>query len=94
MTKSEVIKLLGFPAHVQLNTGDLQGGPGFETWDYYEMTEAGIIQDVPVVFGNNNNLGRVAHDVYIVPSRVLHQDNPADFEKVWDYDKKLHYPNL
>ena len=90
LTKSQVVRRLGFPTNAHLIASYARGGPGYEIWEYYQRSPSGVVEIMDVVFGNKaKNLGHVVgYSSDINPKRIISAENWEGLHAIFDYNKR------
>ena len=90
LSKREVIAAQGIPTRANPLSHRAIGGPGFEIWDYYQLSETGEVEVMNVIFENSmQNLGKdVGYSVGIDRSRIIDSDTPDGMSRILEYDRK------
>ena len=90
-SRSELLKLLGYPAEIHVNDPYLEGGIGATSeWVYYFESRDHKIRDIHFMFGGDKQITHETLDqlgTYKPPFRLLRFDDAKDIHKILQFKK-------
>ena len=92
-SRSELLKLLGYPAEIHVCDPYLEGGIGATSeWVYYFESRDHKIRDIHFMFGGDKHITHETLDqigIYKAPFRLLRFDDVKDIHKILHFKKSL-----
>lgn len=92
ISRDALQKLLGYPALIEPDDPQLEGGIGASSiWTYYFETRDQHIREIHFWFYKDKQLTHDTLDqmgIFKGPFRLLHADDLTDLQKIWRFKKR------